>query len=76
MQMALWRVSDRKMSLFTATARAILFRGFPDPAEGGMYPRRRFISREVMRTTVFNYIECDSIGGIATVPVADSARSN
>ncbi len=41
-----------------------------------MYPRERFSSREIMRATVFNYIECDTIAGVVTVPVEVSARNN
>ncbi len=36
----------------------------------------RFSSREIMRETVFNYIEVITIAGVVTVPVAVSARNN
>ncbi|SYB93235.1 transposase [Klebsiella pneumoniae] len=35
-----------------------------------------FVSREIMRTAVFNYIECDYNRCVVTVPVAVSVRNN
>ncbi len=45
-------------------------------AESGMYPWRTLYSREIMRATVFNYIECDYNRCGGTVGVAASVRNN